>query len=133
MLGDHVFAASRVSPGGSFDELVDARTNRTYLSTAMPPTGSAGNAEFRDYAYFSTFGGPGGNRIVVVAGTRDTGVIQAAESVTHSRGIDEITRSAGGSDSFEALYEVYGMNDTRLKSTLVFASALKPEGIWSIR
>jgi hypothetical protein len=133
MLGDHVFAGSRVSPGGSFDELIDARTNRTYLSTAMPPTGSGGNAEFRDYAYFSTFDGPGGNRIVVLAGTRDTGVVQAAESVTRSSGIDELTRAAGASESFEALYEVYGMSDTRLKSTLVFASALKPEGIWDIR
>jgi hypothetical protein len=133
MLGDHVFAGARVSPGGSFDELVDARTNRTYLSTAMPPTGEGGNAEFRDYAYYSTFDGPGGNRIVVVAGTRDTGVVQAAESITRSRGIDEMMRAAGESESFEALYEVYGMSNTRLRSTLVFASPLRPEGIWDIR
>jgi hypothetical protein len=133
MLGDHVFAGSRLSPGGSFDELVDSATNRTYLSTAMPPTGSGVTAEFRDYAYFSTFDGPAGNRVVVVSGTRDTGVVQAAESATRSGPIDDLVRAAGQAESFEALYEVYGMSNTRLKSTLVFAAGLKPEGIWDIR
>ena len=56
MLGDPVFAASRVSPGGSFDELFDQKTRMTYLSTAMPLQGS--DSSYRDYGYFSTFEGP---------------------------------------------------------------------------
>ncbi|HET9445291.1 MAG TPA: hypothetical protein VFO35_03480, partial [Steroidobacteraceae bacterium] len=88
MLGDRVFAASRVSPGGSYDELVDTKTDRSYLSTAM---GAMGGGEFRDYGYFSTFAGPGGNRIVIIAGTRDIGVAQTARSLSQRKEVRELS------------------------------------------
>jgi hypothetical protein len=90
MLGDRVFAASRVSPGGSYDELVDTKTDHTYLSTAM---GASADGEFRDYGYFSTFAGPNGNRVVVIAGTRDIGVMQIAQSCVGAHDVDELCRT----------------------------------------
>jgi hypothetical protein len=127
MLGDRVFAASRVTPGGSYDELVDSKTNRTYLSTAM---GAMPDGEFRDYGYFSTFAGPDRNRIVVIAGTRDIGVMQVAQSVSQRKEIDELCRQADAARAFESLVEVSGMGKTGLHARPLFVSAMKAEQVW---
>ncbi|HKU15934.1 MAG TPA: hypothetical protein VJQ52_16185 [Steroidobacteraceae bacterium] len=127
MLGDRVFAASRVSPGGSYDELVDTQTQHTYLSTAM---GAMPDGEFRDYGYFSTFAGPDGNRIVVIAGTRDVGVMQVAQSLAHRSEVSELSRRAGAAQAFESLVEVSGVGKTGLHTRLLFVSAMKADTIW---
>jgi hypothetical protein len=127
MLGDRVFAASRVSPGGSYDELVDAKTDHKYLSTAM---GAMPDGEFRDYGYFSTFAGPGKNRIVVIAGTRDIGVMQIAQSLSQRTDIRELCQHAGKVPAFESLVEVSGMGKTGLHSRSLFVSAMKADRVW---
>jgi len=131
MLGDSVFAASRVSPGGSFDELVDSKTNTTYLSTAMPQQGVS--SAYRDYAYFSTFEGPAGNRVLIIAGTRDTGVQQMAELVGDRATLEELTTKAGKSESFESLYEIYGVAQASIKAKLLFVSEIRNVNIWDVR
>jgi len=127
MLGDRVFAASRVTPGGSYDELVDNQTSHTYLSTAM---GAMPDGEFRDYGYFSTFAGPDGNRIVVIAGTRDIGVMQVAQSLSQRKEIHELCKQADAARAFESLVEVSGMGKTGLHARPLFVSAMKSEKIW---
>ena len=127
MLGDRVFAASRVSPGGSYDELVDTKTDHTYLSTAM---GASSDGEFRDYGYFSTFAGPNGNRVVVIAGTRDIGVMQIAQSLSVRHDVDDLCRNAGKAPAFESLVEISGMGKTGFKSKSVFVSPIKAEKLW---
>jgi hypothetical protein len=127
MLGDRVFAASRVSPGGSYDELVDTKTDRTYLSTAM---GAMGGGEFRDYGYFSTFAGPGGNRIVIIAGTRDIGVAQTAQSLSQREAVRELCKRAEDAQAFESLVEVSGVGQTGLRSRTLFVSAINADRIW---
>jgi hypothetical protein len=127
MLGDRVFAASRVTPGGSYDELVDIQTQHTYLSTAM---GAMPDGEFRDYGYFSTFAGPDGNRIVVIAGTRDIGVMQVAHSLSQRKEIHELCKQAAAAQAFESLVEVSGMGKTGLHARPLFVSAMKAEKVW---
>ncbi|HTJ19171.1 MAG TPA: hypothetical protein VL494_20455 [Steroidobacteraceae bacterium] len=127
MLGDRVFAASRVSPGGSYDELVDTKTDHTYLSTAM---GASSDGEFRDYGYFSTFAGPNGNRVVVIAGTRDIGVMQIAQSLAARHDVDDLCKNAGKAPAFESLVEISGMGKTGFKSRSLFVSGMKAEKIW---
>jgi hypothetical protein len=129
MLGDRVFAASRVTPGGSYDELVDSQTQRTYLSTAM---GAMPDGEFRDYGYFSTFAGPDGNRIVVIAGTRDIGVMQVARTLSRRNDVSELCKAAGAAAAFESLVEVSGMGKTGLHARPLFVSAMKAEKIWEV-
>jgi hypothetical protein len=131
MLGDSVFAASRVSPGGSFDELLDSKTNTTYLSTEMPLQGVS--TSYRDYSYFSTFEGPAGNRVLIVAGTRDTGVQQMGELIADPAALDELTTKAGKAGSFESLYEVYGVAQASIKAKLLFVSEMKNVNIWDVR
>lgn len=127
MLGDRVFAASRVTPGGSYDELVDNQTQHTYLSTAM---GAMPDGEFRDYGYFSTFEGPDGNRIVVIAGTRDIGVMQVAQSLSQRSAIRELCQHAGTARAFESLVEVSGMGKTGLHARSLFVSGMKADRVW---
>jgi hypothetical protein len=127
MLGDRVFAASRVTPGGSYDELVDNQTQHTYLSTAM---GAMPDGEFRDYGYFSTFAGPDGNRIVVIAGTRDIGVMRVAQSLSRRKEINELCTQAAAARAFESLVEVSGMGKTGLHARPLFVSAMKAEKVW---
>jgi hypothetical protein len=127
MLGDRVFAASRVSPGGSYDELVDNQTHHTYLSTAM---GAMPEGEFRDYGYFSTFAGPDRNRIVVIAGTRDIGVMQIAQSLSQRSTLRELCKDTGAAAAFESLVEVSGMGKTGLHARPLFVSAMKAEKVW---
>jgi hypothetical protein len=127
MLGDRVFAASRVSPGGSYDELVDTKTDHTYLSTAM---GASSDGEFRDYGYFSTFAGPNGNRVVVIAGTRDIGVMQIAQSLAARHDVDDLCKNAGKAPAFESLVEISGMGKTGFKSRSLFVSGMKAGKIW---
>jgi hypothetical protein len=129
MLGDRVFAQSRLALGGSFDELHDTQTDTDYVSTAMP-MGAEGGA-FRDFGYFSTFAGPNGNRVVVISGTRDNGVMHVAETLSRREGVDEVTRQAKGADSFESLYEVDGMARAGLNARVLFVSSMKNESIWS--
>lgn len=129
MLGDRVFAQSRLALGGSFDELHDTQTGADYVSTAMP-MGPEGGA-FRDFGYFSTFAGPNGNRVVVISGTRDNGVMHVAETLSRRAGVEEMTRKAGGAESFESLYEVDGMARAGLNARVVFVSSMKNDAIWS--
>jgi hypothetical protein len=128
MLGDRVFAQSRLALGGSFDELHDTQTGADYVSTAMP-MGPEGGA-FRDFGYFSTFAGPSGNRVVVISGTRDNGVMHVAETLSSRRGVEEVTRQAAKAESFESLYEVDGMARAGLNARMLFLSPITSEAIW---
>jgi hypothetical protein len=128
MLGDRVFTNSRLMLGGSFDELHDQQTGETYVSTAMP-MGAEGGA-FRDFGYFSTFAGPNGNRVVIISGTRDNGVMHVAEAVSRRSSMEEIAGKAGDSASFESLYEVDGMARAGLNARLLFVTSRKDDEIW---
>ena len=126
MLADAVFAASRVTPGGSYDELIDTTTHHRYLSSAA----DVGETHYTDYGYFSTFPGPNRNRIVIVAGTRDTGVMHMAETLSRPGSIAELEEKAGTATSFESLYEVYGVARAGLNAKQLFVSPLKTTHIW---
>jgi hypothetical protein len=129
MLGDRVFANSRLALGGSFDELLDQQTGERYVSTALPMSGGEGGA-FRDFGYFSTFAGPNENRVVIISGTRDNGVMHVAEAISRRASVDEIDSKAGEAESFESLYEVDGMARAGLNARLLFVSSRKDDAIW---
>ncbi len=85
---------------------------------------------YRDYGYFSTFAGPNGNQNLIIAGTRDTALMQIAETVTGRRKLAELQQHAGESHAFEALYEVYGMHHTNMEAKLLLAEPLNAASIW---
>lgn len=130
-LRDPVFAASRFTVGDTWDELVDARTGREFASQEGGPGGGADTK--RDYGYVSSFPGPGGNRILVIAGARDMGLMQTAEAVTSRAGLEALMARAKRAPAFEALYEAQGIRRSSLGGRLVMVSPLDPKRIWGAR
>jgi hypothetical protein len=128
-LRDPVFAASRFTVGDTWDELVDTRGGQTYSSQEGGPGGGA--ATKLDYGYVSSFPGPSGNRIVVIAGARDMGLMQTAEAVTGAKSLRALVRQAKDAPAFEALYEAEGIRRASLSGRLVLVSPLDPQRIWT--
>ena len=122
VLRRQVFAGSRFRIGDTYDELVDTTNNQIYWSQEGGPNASGETR--RDYGYFSTFVGPEGNRMVIIAGTRDVAVMQMAETLSSREGLAELTRRAKGMEAFEALYEVDGMDRVNLRGRLLLVSPI---------
>ena len=131
-LMDFVFAASHLRVGQSFDELQNQQTGEYYNSGAGIP----GKSNYEDYGLVSTFPGPEGNQFLIVAGTRDTGLMHAAQAITSLEDIGEledgvVTESAAA-PAFEALYEVTGFDRINLDAMLVYKSILDYRPIWRV-
>lgn len=131
-LEDFVFASSSLAIGYTYDELRNTETGELYTSEAgMPEI----NRNYRDYAFISTFPGPGGNQIMIVAGTRDAGLMQAAHALADPMFVASMEQmrpdaSKDQPPSFEMLYEVTGYGRTNLDAMLVHTAALNYQEIW---
>jgi hypothetical protein len=66
----------------------------------------------------------------VIAGTRDIGVMQVAQSLSQRDAVRDLSRRAGDAKAFEALTEVSGVGRTGLHSRSLFVSAMKADTIW---
>jgi hypothetical protein len=127
MFQDLVFSGSRFAVGESYDEVIDKKTRHTYLSQVgsqalepAPPTGK--EQTYHDYGIFEKLQGPGGNTIIVVAGTRDEGVSQTAEAFTSLQKLNELGRQTDLTLPLEALMEVSAFNGTNLAGNLLVQS-----------
>ena len=129
VLRDAVFAGSRFSIGDTYDDLIDGRTQHHYSSQGGGP--DSNGAMYVDYGYVSAFKGPAGNRIVVVAGTRDVALMQAADAATSSTGVRQMMQTGQTPDAFEALYEAQGMSRLNVAGKLLTASPLDAGKIWN--
>ncbi|HET7608625.1 MAG TPA: hypothetical protein VFL84_08120 [Gammaproteobacteria bacterium] len=131
-LEDFVFASSTLAIGYTYDELKNTDTGETYTSEAGYPEI---NHNYRDYAFISTFPGPGGNQLMIVSGTRDAGLMQAAHALADPmfvRSMEQQRPDAGKNQppSFEMLYEVTGYGRTNLDAMLVHTAPLNYQQIW---
>ena len=131
-LMDFVFASSGLTIGSTYDELINKSTGQTYLSGAGLPR--TDQRHYRDYGLFSTFPGPGGNQLMIIAGTRDTGLMQTAYAITdpaHLKFMEQTVASEPGArPAFEVLYEVTGFDRTNLDAMLVYSAPLDYRTIW---
>lgn len=116
ILRDQVFASSRFKIGDSFDQVIDTKTGKSYFSGAGEALGDETN---RDYGYLATVRGPTGSRIIVVAGTRDIGVMQTAQIAADAHALAAL--QARHNEDMAALYEVQGMGRTNFTYRLVSA------------
>ena len=114
LLQEPVFNRSRFSIGATYDELIDRKTGKSDVSGAGAAPGDKPN---RDYGYLAAFRGPSGNRVVIVAGNRDIGVMQTAEIATDPKALAALKPGGGG--ALEALYEVDGVGRTNVGATRV--------------
>jgi hypothetical protein len=128
-LGDLVFRNSRLEVGDSYDEIVDRKTSKRYVSQAGAPY--RGESQIRDYGYFAAFTGPEGNHFIVIAGMRDMAATHMAETLTSSRTLDALVGQSHAGTGFEALYEVYGMDRLNLDGKLLLTSPLDSTRMWT--
>jgi hypothetical protein len=137
-LEDFVFASSTLAIGYTYDELRNMDTGELYTSEAGMPEA---NRNYRDYAFISTFPGPGGNQLMIVAGTRDAGLMQAAHALADPMFVASMDQArpdhaktanviSNGPPSFEMLYEVTGYGRTNLDAMLVHTAPLNYQEIW---
>jgi hypothetical protein len=131
-LQDFVFASSTLAVGDTYDELLHLDTGQLYASGAGF---AAGYRNYRDYGLFSTFPGPGGNQLMIVAGTRDAGLMHTAYALTDLAQVRAIEaampeKSGHASPAFEVLYEVMGYDRTSLDAMLVHSAPLDYQAIW---
>jgi len=128
MLRRVIFAGSQFAIGETYDELIDRKSGHHYVSQSSSLW--RGDPSYRDYGYFSTFAGSNGNRVVVVAGTRDVALANTAEAVTRPGSMERLAAQSGSHGDFEALYEVYGMEGTNVDSKLLTTTPLNTAAIW---
>jgi hypothetical protein len=122
-----LFRASGFKVGSNFDELIDKASGRRFKSD----WGSVvdGKVPQRDYGYIASLPGPSGNRIVVIAGTRDPAVIQMAEIAADEQQLDVID-AKNGDGAFEALFEVRTLGNLNLGSSLMLVRPIRADSIW---
>lgn len=104
-----LFSRSRFEVGASYDELIDRKTRRSYTSEAGVARGDELND---DIGYVSAFG-VSGRRFIIIAGTRDIGVAQAAEVATNAAAQNARKRPHSTAIT-EDIYQVRGMGRTNL-------------------
>ena len=128
-LRDPVFAQSRFGFGESYDQIVDRNSGKTYTSEAFLAAPS--DTMYRDYGFFSTFRGPGGNRIAILSGSRDTAVMGVAESLTRTSSLGEVEKITDGVKDFEMLFEVKGQKHVNLETRPLASYELDSASIWT--
>jgi hypothetical protein len=132
-LSNLYFSASALQVGRSFDELYNRHSREHYISDAgLPGQGQA----FRDIALTATFPAANGNQFLLISGARDAGLTQSAQVLTDTALLGALEDTLRGdasqqrSDSFEAVYEVYGLDRMHFDANLRFVRELDPTRIW---
>jgi len=131
-LYDLMFAASGLTVGLTYDELIGLDNNLIYTSSSGL---SIGENSYRDYGMLSTFPAPGGTQYVLLAGMRDEGLINLAEEVTDPAELQALEQGlqVGSDKSYEALYEVLGYDGTNFDAKLVYSQLLDTKVVWETR
>lgn len=128
-LRDPVFSQSRFAFGQSYDQIIDRNTGKKYTSEAFLAAPS--DQMYRDYGFFSTFEGPGGNRIAILSGSRDTAVMGVAEALTQIDRLAKVEKKTGSAHDFEALFEVKGQKHVNLEAQVLASYELHSPTIWT--
>ncbi|MEX0963311.1 MAG: hypothetical protein WDZ52_04600 [Pseudohongiellaceae bacterium] len=126
------FAGSGLRLGRSYDELLNSSTEEYYTSDAgLPEEGES----FRDYGMFSTFPASIDTQVVLISGMRDAGLMHTAQALSDASSLDDLIVSIDSDTdeavaSFEALYEVYGVDRLSFDANLVYSRLLDTAKIW---
>ncbi|MDC3196967.1 hypothetical protein OAU36_04490 [Gammaproteobacteria bacterium] len=127
------FAGSGLRIGRSYDELFNTKTAEYYTSDAgLPEEGDP----FRDYGMFATFPASIDTQVVLISGMRDAGLMHSAQAVSNTLALDELVVSIDSDTdealaSFEALYEVFGVDRLNFDANLVYSNLLDAKQIWA--
>jgi hypothetical protein len=127
-LRELAFARSRFKIGESYDTIVDRASGEVFTSEAFLAAPS--DTMYRDYGYFSTFHGPEGNTIAIIAGARDTALMGVAETMTQRAALDGLRQEVGQDQDFEAVFEVKGQKHVNLETRMLASSPVDSKAVW---
>lgn len=131
-LSDLVFAGSGLKIGRSYDELFNTKTAEYYTSDAgLPEAGEP----FRDYGMFSTFPASTDTQVILISGMRDAGLMHTAQALADLETLNDLivaidTDTDEAVASFEALFEVYGIDHLNFDAKLIYINSLDTSQIW---
>jgi len=130
-LANMAFAGSGLKIGRSYDELLNTETSKYYTSDAgLPEEGEP----FRDYGMFSTFPASVDTQVILISGMRDAGLMHTAQALANVDALMDLVTAVDNDEaltSFEALFEVYGVDRLNFDANLVYARALDSNQIWA--
>lgn len=121
-LSDIVSNLSRFETGPSFDEITDTGTGKRYVSQAV--SSLAPNAPHAEYGALMSFAGPAGNRIIVLAGTRDVAVRQLTDVLLGRAATVPLDGDR------EALFEITGLKGVNVQGRALAGGSLDPASVW---
>lgn len=99
--------------------VVHRKNGQTYQPT---PRDLRERNTHQEFAYLAAIRGPSGNRIIIVAGTANAGLQEAAKLASDLPTMKRLSQQAGQAVDFEALYEVRSTGDLGLGAKLI--------GVW---
>lgn len=131
------FNASAFTVGSSYDELININTGKRHVSEEINPGDSD---TFVDYGMLSSFPMLSGHQMMLISGTRDTGLMHMAQIVTSNRYLSTISETISNSSShnngsinsvsFEAFYKVIGFDGTNFDAEQLYIGPLDHNRIW---
>lgn len=128
MIGEPLFATARIVPTPDGHALIDRKTGK---EIAHAPDERGGDPlKQSDFGYIASFRGPSGNRITIIAGGGNAGLMQAAEVAAAEERIAQIIAASGGKGDFEAVLTVTSLHDMNMGSRLALAAPLDASSIW---
>jgi hypothetical protein len=132
-LTDLTFAGSGLRIGRSYDELFNRGTDEYYTSDAgLPEEGEP----FKDYGMFSTYPASTDTQVVLISGMRDAGLMHTAQALSDTNALNDLVVAIDNDTdealaSFEALFEVFGVDRLNFDANLVYAQLLDTNQIWT--
>ncbi len=131
-LMDLSFSGSELQIGRSYDELVHTESAAYFTSDAgLPEKGQ----RFRDYGFFASYPVSADTQVILISGMRDAGVMHTAQSLANSESLNELiaaidTDTDEAVGSFEALFEVYGVDRMNFDARIVHAAQIDRRAKW---
>lgn len=131
-LMDLSFSGSDLRIGRSYDELVNMETAEYYTSDAgLPEKGQ----RFRDYGFFATYPVSADTQVILISGMRDAGVMHTAQALANGDSLNALIASIDSDTdeavaSFEALFEVFGIDRMNFDARLVHAARVDRRAKW---
>jgi hypothetical protein len=121
-----MFAGSSLEIGDTYDELSNLQNGEYYISNS----GLSGPDAFKDYSLLVSFPSPSGHQISMISGMRDESLINIAQQASDPQVLSQIEQNLEqvGDESihFEALFEVFGFDNTNFNSRLIYTYKRDP-------
>ena len=112
------FRGSGFQLGESYDELVDRGSGRIYVSEEARSLASP--AYYRDYAYLARYRAPGDAIVVVIGGSRETG-LRSLSAIAAAADLPPKLAEVASEPAFEALFQITGQQGADLSERLLVA------------